>query len=295
MRLKKTALALLAALFIYLSLYSWNLRTGHLDLIATYTGLEAVKWVVLPGEWVSDEISGFWNRYIYLVGLKEENDKLSSQNDLMRLEIINLRKKAAEADRLAELVDLPPEEGWSYDAARVIAHRLGPAAALDSIILGKGSLSDLKNDTPIVTPDGVVGRVLQAGISASNVLLLTDPNSRISVRGQIHRSSGLLVGNGDGHLLSLKYMKLNAPIDEGELLITSGLAGIFPSGLPVARVTSIERSDISLFLKVQAEPLVDLHNLEDVLLVRKNFIGNSTSPAPDTNSTDTNSTDTGEN
>ncbi|WP_027177739.1 rod shape-determining protein MreC [Maridesulfovibrio bastinii] len=279
MRLKKTALGLLAALFIYLSLYSWNLRTGQLDRIATFTGLEAVKWIVVPGQWASDEISDFWNRYIYLVGLKQENDLLSSQNDFMRLEIISLKEKAKEADRLAGLLAFPPVEGWNVDAARVITHRMGPSAALNSIVIDKGQMSGVHDDIPIMTPYGVVGRVMQTGLSASNVLLVTDPNSRISVRGQSHRASGLLIGGGDGRMLQLKYMKLNAMVDKGEILITSGLAGIFPPGLPVARVTSVERSDISLFLKVQAEPLVDIHNLEAVLLVRKDVAAatNSTS------------------
>lgn len=285
MRLKKTALALLAALFIYLSLYSWNLRTGQLDRLATYTGLEAVKWVVMPGEWVYGQLTDFWDRYIYLVGLKQENDLLSSQNDLMRLEIMNLRERAAEAERLADLLDFSPVPGWNVDGARVIAHRTGPVAALDSIVVDKGSTSDVHDDTPVMTPHGVVGRILRAGLSASNVLLLTDPNSRISVRGQLNRSSGLLVGNGDKKNLNLKYMKLNAPVVEGELLVTSGLAEIFPPGLPVARVVSIERSDISLFLKVEAEPLVDMDNLEEVLLVHRTQPTNSTSAMTTTNST----------
>lgn len=276
MRLKKTALALLAALFIYLSLYSWNLRTGQLDRLATYTGLESVKWVILPGEWFYGELSDFWNRYIYLVGLKQENDLLSSQNDLMRLEIMTLKERAAEADRLAKLIDFPPVHGWRVDGARVLAHRMGPAAALESILIDRGRLSGVHDDIPVMTPDGVVGRVLRTGLSAANVMLLSDPNSRIAVRGEIYRSSGLLVGNGDDNLLNVKYMNLNAPLAKGELLVTSGLAGIFPPGLPVARVSSIERSDISLFLKVQAEPLVDMNNLEEVLLVHRIANTNST-------------------
>ncbi|CCO23334.1 rod shape-determining protein MreC [Maridesulfovibrio hydrothermalis] len=280
MKLKRAAIAVIIGLFVYLSLYSWNLKSGQLDRLAGVTGLEVVKWVLWPGEWVHDQSVAFWDRYIYLVGLKQLNDQLSSQNDLMRLEIMKLRERAAEAERYQRLLGVDPVENWKTDGARVIAHRMGPSAALDSIILGKGSVSGVKADTPVVTPLGVVGRVVEPGLSASKAMLISDLNSRISVRGQTHRSTGLLVGSGDGETLSVKYMKLNAPVSEGEILVTSGLADIFPSGLPIAKVVSVERSDISLFLKVVAVPLVDMENTEEVLLLYRqlpaNSIGNST-------------------
>ncbi|OEU70218.1 MAG: rod shape-determining protein MreC [Desulfovibrio sp. S3730MH75] len=277
MKLKRTAIALIVGLFIYLSLYSWNLRSGQLDRLADYTGLEIVKWVMWPGEWVHDRSVDFWDRYIYLVGLKQTNDQLSSQNDLMRLEIMMLREKAEEAGRLQTLLNFSPVEGWHVDGARVIAHRMGPSAALDSIILSKGSVSGVLPDTPVLTPLGIVGRVVQPGLSASKALLITDLNSRISVRGQLHRSTGLLSGTGEGEVLNVKYMKLNAPVSEGEILVTSGLAGLYPPGLPVAKVVSVERSDISLFLKVEAVPLVDMENTEEILLLHRNGTVNSTS------------------
>lgn len=269
MKLKRAAIAVIIGLFIYLSLYSWNLRSGQLDRLSGFTGLEIVKWVLWPGEWVHDKSVAFWDEYIYLVGLKQLNDQLSSQNNLMRLEIMQLREKAAEADRFQVLLGMPPVDGWSTDGARVIAHRIGPSAALDSVVLEKGGLSGVGADTPVMTPLGVMGRVVQPGLTASKAMLVTDRNSRISVRGQLNRSTGLLMGNGDGEPMSVKYVKLNAPVSEGEILVTSGLADIFPPGLPVAKVVSVERSDISLFLKIEALPLVDMENTEEVLLLHR--------------------------
>ncbi len=276
MKLKRAAIAVIIGLFVYLSLYSWNLRSGQLDRLSGFTGLEVVKWVLWPGEWAHDQVVSFIDRYVYLVGLREINDQLSSQNSLMRLEIMKLREKAAEADRFQELLKMEPVEGWKTEGVRIIAHRMGPSAALDSVILSKGAVSGVGPDTPVLSPDGVMGRVVEPGLSASKALLVTDRNSRISVRGQVHRSAGLLIGNGEGEPLSVKYMKLNAPVDEGEILVTSGLAGLFPPGLPVARIVSVERSDISLFLKVEALPLVDMENTEEVLLLLKAPVSNST-------------------
>lgn len=292
MKLKRAAIAVIIGLFIYLSLYSWNLRSGQLDRLAGFTGLEIVKWVLWPGEWVHDHSVDFWDEYIYLVGLKQLNDQLSSQNNLMRLEIMKLREKAAEADRFQFLLEMDPVEGWKVDGTRVVAHRMGPSAALDSIIIGKGIVSGVKPDTPVMTPLGVVGRVVEPGLSASKAMLISDRNSRISVRGQLNRSSGLLIGNGAGEPLSVKYMKLNAPVVEGEILVTSGLADIFPPGLPVAKVVSVERSDISLFLKVEAVPLVDMENMEEVLLLHRLPFTNSSRYGNSTGNFTANSTGT---
>ncbi|WP_432734628.1 rod shape-determining protein MreC [Maridesulfovibrio sp. FT414] len=282
MKLKRAAIAVIIGLFVYLSLYSWNLKSGQLDRMSGFTGLEVVKWVLWPGEWVHDQAVSFWDRYIYLVGLREFNDELSSQNSLMRLEIMKLREKAAEADRFQALLNMSPVEDWTTMGARIIAHRMGPSAALDSVILAKGTSSGIGADTPVLTPNGVMGRIVAPGLSASRAMLVTDRNSRISVRGQLNRSAGLLIGNGDGEPLSVKYMKLNAPVDEGEILVTSGLAGLFPPGLPVARVVSVERSDISLFLTVEAVPLVDMENTEEVLLLQRLPQSNSTAPGNST-------------
>ncbi|MFW5836504.1 MAG: rod shape-determining protein MreC [Desulfovibrionaceae bacterium] len=272
MRAKRVAIALLIALFAYLSVYTWNLRTGHVDALANYTGLEFIGLVVKPGQWAADEAVSFWERYVYLVGLKEENEKLRDELQDMRLRAAELHETAAAVQRLERLLHFSPHPAWVREGARVIMHRLGPEAALETLVVDKGRISGVAEDTPVAAPKGVVGRVMRAGASISTVLLLTDLNSRIAVRGGAHRSTGILIGMGpeaeESHpLLQVRYVNLNAPLDVGETLVTSGLAGIFPPGLPVARVTSIERSSVSLFLDVRARPLVNLKRLEEVLLL----------------------------
>ena len=119
----------------------------------------------------------------------------------------------------------------------------------------------------MLTPDGLVGRVIRVGASVSSALLVTDPNSRVPVLGRKHRSVGILFGQGPKNELILRYANQNAPLEAGEVLVTSGQARIFPKGLPVARVTRVDRSEIDLHLFVTARPLVDLDRLEEVLLL----------------------------
>ena len=267
MRPKRVAVLILVGLTLYLTLFTWNLRTGYLDNLSGYSGLEFTGWVLKPGKWVSAKVSGFWHRYIYLVNVRADNERLQDENRDLRFEVMELRERAAAADRLESMLLFSPPPKWMKEGARVIAHRLGPAAVLETVMVDKGRISGITEDTPVLVPEGLVGRVFKVGPSTASVLLLTDPNSRISVIGQEHRSGGILTGQGPGHELKLRYVNLNAPLRQGEVLISSGLAGIFPKGLPVARVTRVDRSEISLFLTVTAEPLVELGRLEDVLML----------------------------
>ena len=253
MKAKKFAAIVFAGLFVYLSLYTWNLRTGYLDALSARTGLDVTGWVLRPGQWLVDRGVDFWERYIYLVGLKQENDRLQDEVTRLRLETISLAERAEATRRLERLLEFPPPEGWIMTGCRIVAHRMGPAGALETIVVDKGASSGVAEDTPVMSPDGVVGRVLRCGGATSTILLLQDPNSRIAVIGSKHRSVGVVVGMGPGHELQVRYMHINAELEPGELLVTSGLGGIFPKGLPVARVTSVSRSDIDLFLDVMRE------------------------------------------
>ena len=252
-----------------MSLYAWNARTGVLDDIASRTGLEFVGLVIKPGRWTADRAVTLWNRYVYLLGIRQENDSLRMRLDNLTLELDAIREQAAEATRLRRLLSFSTRDPWSTTGARIVAQRLGPNAVLNTLVVDKGSLSNITVNTPVATPAGLMGRVLRTGLSVSTVLLTTDQNSKVPVLGRTNRTTGILTGQGSDKLLEMRYVPLNASVDVGEILLTSGLAQIFPKGLPVARVVSIEHSDISLFLTVRAEPLVNLRDLEEVLLLTR--------------------------
>lgn len=237
--------------------------------MTSYTGLEFVGWTLLPGKWITQKARTTWHDYAYLVGVEEENTALRTKLEAMSATLAKSREEAAEVKRLRSMLAFEPPEAWSILGARVVSYRLGPHSALDTIIVDRGAQSDIGVNTPAVTQEGVIGKVMQAGPFFSSVLLITDLNSRMSVMGQTHRTQGILLGKGFDEPMNLEYVPLNAPLVEGEILITSGLDGIFPKGLPVAKVISVQRSEISLFLSVQAELLLDMKNLEEVLLLKR--------------------------
>lgn len=266
---KKVAIFLVAGLFVYLSLYTWNLRSGHLTRLSTYSGLDSVGMVLRPGKWLGNKGESFVDRYIDLVGLKQQNEALQAEVKALRLENMTLRDRAEATARLEKMLNFPPPPEWTRGGARVVAQRVGPTALLETILVDRGKSSGAVEDTPVLSIDGVVGRIFRAGLTVSTVLLLTDPSSRIAVVGRDNRAEGVIYGMGAGEPLVVKYVGFTSTLEPNEVLVTSGMDGVFPRGLPVARVTRVKREEGTLFMDVQATPLVDLPHLEEVLLLKR--------------------------
>ncbi|MCF8106288.1 MAG: rod shape-determining protein MreC [Desulfohalobiaceae bacterium] len=270
LKFKYIFFAFLLPLFLYLGLYTWNSRTAALDRFAAYTGMEFAGLILAPGKWAAARTRVLWNRYFFLVGTAEENERLREKIDRLKLERIRLREKASELKRVQSLLQFSPPDDWDYEGARVIARRLGPNAALGTIFINKGSRDGVHRDQPVLTPEGVVGRIYKAAPHFASVLLLTDPNSHIPVLGQNSRTNGITEGQGRGESIQVRHVPRNALLFSRELLVTSGLADIYPKGLPVARIKDIELSELSLFKKVVSEPLVNSDRLEEVLVLKRN-------------------------
>ena len=267
MKLKRLLLFVILGLFIYLGLYSWNQRTGALDRLTEYTGLEVAGYVLGPCRWVADGISDAWNNYVYLVDTQEENAHLRRRVDQLSDALNIATEEREELLRLRGLLSMGPPDQWQGAGARVIANRLGPQAALVSVTLDRGFLDGAATNTPVATPHGLVGRVLRASPHTATVLLITDINSRVAVLSQSGRVPGILAGTGD-EMLEVDYVPPNVRIQPGEIFITSGQDGIFPKGIPCARVIEARQSDTSPFQLITAEPLADLDNQEEVLLLQ---------------------------
>lgn len=253
-------------LVLFLGMYSWNQRTHTLDDIAANVGLEMSGTVLGTFDSVKGSVMDAWRRYVDLVGVREENERLRAQVAELQARIVSHGEDLAELARLRELVQLPVDSAWKPVGARILAGRMGPNAIQDSIIINRGYTSGARPGTPIVTNMGLVGRVLRASPHAATVLLITDPGSRIAVFAQQSRSAGILSGQGLEQPLEVGFVERDAPVTAGEILITSGLDGKYPKGIPVATVDSVAPSDSTQFLAVTARPLVDMRRLEEVLL-----------------------------
>jgi rod shape-determining protein MreC len=220
-----------------------------------------------PGKWLHSRARYFWEHYFYLVGVREENESLRKEVDRLRLLLAFSEEKVKEAARLEKLLGFNPPPKWDMKGARIIGHKLGPGGILETVLIDLGKRDSVQLDCPVITPRGVLGRVFKLGLNFSSVLLITDPNSRIPVISSESRIPAIAIGQGPTKPLSIAYVPQNAPLKQGDIFVTSGLAGIFPKGLPVGRVTRVLRSDVSLFQVVEAEPMVQASSQEEVLLI----------------------------
>ena len=272
MNLRRILILAGVLLILFLGMYSWNQRTHALDDLAASVGLEVGGAVLGPLRAVQDVASGFWDRYFALVDVREENLRLKARVDELESRLLASGEDLAELRRLRQLVQLPVDVSWRPLGARVLAGRLGPNAVLDGITISRGYATGGRPGTPLVTHLGLVGRVLKASPHASTALLITDPGSRVAVFGQESRAPGILMGKGKGRELEVNFVQRDASVKNGEVLVTSGLDGKYPKGLPVARVVSVAPSDYTQFMAVSAVPLVDLQHLEEVLLLEPSGI-----------------------
>lgn len=259
---------LAGTLFIlFLGVYSWNQRTQALDTITANAGLEVTGCVLSALRAAQDAVAGIWSNYFALVNVRQENLALKRRVQDLEARLMAQGETRAELRRLRQLLQMPTDQAWHPVGARVLSGRLGPNGVLDSITVNRGYATGGRPGTPLVTNLGLVGRILRASAHSATALLLTDPSSRIAVLAQGNRSSGILTGQGPGRVLEVSFMDRGTDVGVGEILITSGLDGKFPKGIPVARVLSVAPSNYSQFLAIQAEPLVDLRHLEEVLML----------------------------
>ena len=166
-----------------------------------------------------------------------------------------------EAERLRRLLDLDPTLRGERIVARVIGRDTTPSRR--TITIDKGSIHGLRNDSPVMTPDGVVGRVVQTGHLSAIVQLVSDPDSAVGVVVGSDRIPGIVQGDGTRYL-ELEHVDENTDPLPGDAVVTSGTDQIYPKGLPLGVIAAIG-SPRNLMKTARVEPAVDLGKLEEVL------------------------------
>lgn len=152
------------------------------------------------------------------------------------------------------------------DLSRVIGQ--DPSGLVRYIIVDQGSAEGVKVGMPVVTPQGLVGRVTSTGTNWAKVLLIIDPSSSVNAVVQSTRATGVGQGNVNGNLI-IKYVPQGEAIKVGDLILTSGLGGNFPKRLVIGQVTEVRKNDNELFQEATIQPSVDFSRLEFVLILKK--------------------------
>jgi len=208
-------------------------------------------------------IRGIWNHYFALQNASRENERLRSENDTLKLQINQLQSRAAEADRLAWLLNFrQAHQNVPMLGARVI----GTSADTQSqtVYLDRGERDGIKRNMGVITPDGVVGKVIEAYSNTSQVLLLSDKDSGVGAMISESRIQSPVGGVGEP-LLSMKYVPNDDEVNLGQHVVTSGMDRIFPRDLPVGTVSQIKAGNP--FKQIRIRPSANLERLEEVIVL----------------------------
>lgn len=212
-------------------------------------------------------IKTVWMSYLYLVNVSKENVLL--KNDIARLmeESNQLKETVFLNKRLMELLEFKQSISASAVAADVIG--IENTGWIKTATINKGASHGIKRDMAVVTPNGIVGRIIDVQPATSKILLVIDPRCNIDAIAQRSRIKGIAEGNGTDKLI-LKYVNHSDDIQIGDVLISSGLGGIFPKGLVIGEVVRVEKGDDNFFIYIEVKPGAELRKLEEVLVITEN-------------------------
>ena len=234
---------------------------------------QAVSLVLSPFQqataWVANEIHYATSAVWEVATLYEQNKML--RNEVEQLRGINLQanEALAENERLRKMIGYQ-QAARQFDlvAARVIGRESDTWSRM--IVIDRGTMNGIANDMPVVTPQGLVGRVVEAGLNSSKVQLILDPRSSVGtiVQRAESRVTGIVQGDMDNPTMpQMVNIPKNADVVEGDVIVTSGFGGVYPKGIIVGLVSSLKNDDDNLLKIGVLEAAVDFQKLEDVMVI----------------------------
>jgi rod shape-determining protein MreC len=255
----------LLAAFVF---YSLNLKKkehanaferGVLNLMAPLSG------VVAGG---NRAVTGVWSDYVDLLDVRKENKQLRESVKVLNSRLLDAGEAVLANERLRKLLDLKSSLHAPSVAASVIGEDDSPW--FKTIMIDRGAADGLREGLPVVASDGVVGQLVKVNAGSSRVLLLTDHASGIAGLVQRSRARGVVKGKGGGRC-SLEFALRDEDVKVGDTVITSGVGGVFPKGLPVGEVTMVKKGEYGIFQTVELRPRVNISRLEEVLVILQEF------------------------
>lgn len=303
----RLAIVLLA---ISVILFTLSCRLGDVGALGAMRSV--YQTITMPVSYIGSvavqPFQGLGNIFANLTADQETLSELQEENKQLVAQNAELEEAQQTAARLQALLDLQDTYNLQSTAARIIDASYDLWSA--TVTIDKGSTSGLAVGMPVTDAYGVVGQISEVSATTSVVRLITDENSGVSAMVQSSRAQGMLNGSADG-TLTLNMVRTDQTVNVGDIVVTSGLGGVYPKGLPLGTVTAVEKYDGALYYTIDVQPFTSTESYEEVLVITsltedqmataediaaadsQEMASNSaTDSSADASSTDTSSTDT---
>jgi len=228
-----------------------------------------VQWAATASAEYIDDI---WSKYVYLVDLKEENERLRFEIRRLQAENNLYLEATEEVRRLQQMLGFRDTFRGEILARKVAGRTVGSGVSEQFRVVRLMIETDgdsVQKGMPVLTFDGLVGQVSRVAGNYADVLLTVDRKSHVPVKVQRNGAQGILRGSGelDRYTCEVEYLLRSDEVREGDQLFTSGAGGKFPEGILAGRIVSVQRANLGLFQKVVVEPAVDFSRLKEVFIV----------------------------
>ncbi len=264
--IKEYRFYIILAILIFVPVFTLNTNNKEPSDFTSFD--KAVVFITAPLQnlitFSIDRTAAFFQNYIFLINLRKHTAELVEENRKLLNTIHNLKEIEAENKRLHALLDFQSKLESKKITAQVIAKDV--SHEFRSLRINKGTSSGIQRGMAVVTHEGVVGKILRAAAEYSDVITLVDNLSSIDAIVQRSRSHGILEGATDDACI-LKYALRTDDIEVNDVIVTSGLGGIYPKGLMLGTVTKVNKKNYGITQDVEVKPNIDFPKLEEVLVV----------------------------
>jgi len=218
---------------------------------------------------------------VFTIGsIKEENKNLKQRVSTLESENLLLKEYEYQNLRLRELLIFKDTVSRSYETVYASVVALNPSNTDKTVTINRGENDGVRKNMAVVTSLGLVGHVINVSGNSAEVMLIVDKNSAVGGLVQVTRTPGIIEGEGNNSgYLKMTHISKEAPVREKQVVVSSGLGGVFPKGLPVGRTTKIEIESNGLEKYAVIRPFVDFNRLEEVMVIKTVFVGNELSPS----------------
>jgi rod shape-determining protein MreC len=250
---------------VSLTLLTWKVKNRLPVAMFEDAVLSISRPLQQAATWTTRPLGGVWDNYIYLVNVQRDNQRLREELKWLRQENHRHLEASLQYQRLQRLLNFRDQTPLDVVAAEVIGRN--SHSWTEIIYINRGTRDRVAKGLPVVTHDGLVGQVVHAAPTLSQVMLLTDFRSGVDALVQRTRASGVVAGRGR-NVAELRFLPVGVDLQLGDRLISSGMGGVFPKGLIIGEVKDIHRNGRQT-QQVEIQPSVDFSHLEEVLVLVK--------------------------